>query len=67
MSLDVARIAGGICGCRQPSEVEYAAARGALSLERNAEACMGDERAAQDQLANDSSQYSRAHETRASV
>jgi hypothetical protein len=35
-----------------------AAARGALSLGRNAEACMGDERAAQE-LANNS----RAHET----
>jgi hypothetical protein len=40
-----------------------APARGALSLGRNAEACMGDERVAQDQLANNSSQYSRAHKS----
>ena len=40
-----------------------AAARGAVSLGRNAEACMGDERAAQDQLTNNWSQYSRAHKT----
>jgi hypothetical protein len=40
-----------------------AAARGAVSLGRNEEACMGDERAAQDQLTNNWSQYSRAHKT----
>jgi hypothetical protein len=40
-----------------------AAARGAVSLGRNAEACMGDERAAQDQLTKNWSQYSRAHKT----
>ena len=40
-----------------------AAARGAVSLGRNAEACMGDERVAQDQLTNNWSQYSRAHKT----
>ena len=40
-----------------------AAARGAVSLGRNAEACMRDERDAQDQLTNNWSQYSRAHKT----
>ncbi len=40
-----------------------AAARAAISLGRNTEMCMGDERAAQDQLANNWSQYSRAHKT----
>ena len=40
-----------------------AAARGAISLGRNAEACMGDERDAQVQLTNNWSQYSRAHKT----
>ena len=40
-----------------------AAARGAVSLGRNAEACMGGERDAQDQLTNNWSQYSRAHKT----
>jgi hypothetical protein len=33
------------------------------ALGRNTEMCMGDERAAQDQLANNWSQYSRAHKT----
>ena len=40
-----------------------AAARAAISLGRNTEMCIGDERAAQDQLANNWSQYSRAHKT----
>jgi hypothetical protein len=40
-----------------------AAARAAISLGRNMEMCMGDERAAQDQLTNNWSQYSRAHRT----
>jgi len=40
-----------------------AAARAAVSLGRNTEMCMGDERAAQDQLTNNWSQYSRAHKT----
>jgi hypothetical protein len=40
-----------------------AAARGAISLGRNAAACMGDERDAQVQLTNNWSQYSRAHKT----
>ena len=40
-----------------------AAARGAISLGRNAAACLGDERDAQVQLTNNWSQYSRAHKT----
>ena len=40
-----------------------AAARGAISLGRNAEACMADEREARDLLTKNWSQYSRAHKT----
>ena len=40
-----------------------AAARGAISLGRNAEACMDDEREARDLLTKNWSQYSRAHKT----
>ena len=40
-----------------------AAARGAVSLGRNAEACMDDEREARDLLTKNWSQYSRAHKT----
>jgi hypothetical protein len=40
-----------------------AAARAAITLGRTTEMCMGDERAAQDQLTNNWSQYSRAHKT----
>jgi hypothetical protein len=38
-----------------------AAARAAITLGRTTEMCMGDERAAQDQLTSNWSQYSRAH------
>ena len=40
-----------------------AAARHAISLGRNTEACMGDEREAEDELTKNWSQYSRAHKT----
>jgi hypothetical protein len=40
-----------------------AAARGAISLGRNADACMDDEREARDLLTKNWSQYSRAHKT----
>jgi hypothetical protein len=40
-----------------------AAARGAISLGRDTQACMGDERDAQDLLTKNWSQYSRAHKT----
>jgi hypothetical protein len=40
-----------------------AAARGAMSLGRNSKLCMDDERAAEDMLAINWSQYSRAHKT----
>jgi hypothetical protein len=40
-----------------------AAARAAISLGRTSEMCMGDELAAQDQLTNNWSQYSRTHKT----
>jgi hypothetical protein len=40
-----------------------AAARGAISLGRNAEACMDDEREAKDLLTKNWSQHSRAHKT----
>jgi hypothetical protein len=40
-----------------------AAGRGAISFGRNTEACMGDEREAEDQLTKNWSQYSRAHKS----
>ena len=40
-----------------------AAARGAISLGRDQEACMGDERTAEETLAKNWSQYSLAHKT----
>src|ERR1700681_2248347 len=41
-----------------------AAGRGAISFGRNTEACMGDEREAEDQLTKNWSQYSRAHKSK---
>jgi hypothetical protein len=44
-----------------------AAARGAISAGRDKEACIGDELAAQEMLAKNWAQYSRAHKAQASA